>query len=413
MLVQNDLGRFLQETLEIESPWFVSGHEFNRAEGQIHVYLNFKRGDTFSCPVCNSTGNKVYDVVNEDRTWRHLDLFQFKTFLHARQPRIDCNSCNKITTIQVDWARPRSGFTWLFESFVMSLMKEMPVAAVARIVREHDTRLWRVFRYYVNRAMEEMDVSQIRRIALDETSSRRGHQYITLFVDMDTKKVILTTEGKGSETTGVFKQFLERKGVPFRQIEEFCCDMSPAYIAGIENHFPYAHITFDKFHVMKLVNEAVDLVRREEQQVVPELKKTKYLWLRNVENLPKHHQENLMKLKDLNLKTGKAYRLKLALQDFWQVSMLLADLYLDEWIGWAVRSRLQPMADVAKTIRKHEAGILRYFQTKMTNGLLEGLNSLVQAAKRKARGYRNLSTFISMVYATANKLEITVKPHRA
>lgn len=406
---QNDLDLF-QAALGIQEPWFVSYREFDQLQGELHVHLNFRRGAVFSCPECHSSG-KVYDVLNENRTWRHLDFFQYKTILHARLPRIECKNCNKVITVKVDWARSHTRFTWLFESFVLSLMKEMPVAAVAREVREHDTRLWRIFHYYVHRAMNEMDFSKVRRIAIDETSSRRGHHYITLFVDVDTKKVMFATEGKGAEVLLAFQRFLEGRGIDSTQIQEVCCDMSPSFIAGIEKYFPKAHITFDKFHVMKMVNEAVDQVRKDEQKEVPELKKTKYLWLKNEKKLKDYQKEHLVKLKDTNLKTAKAYRLKLAFQDFWTYSALLADVYLREWIQWTVRTRLEPMIQVAQSIKKHEDGILRWFQSKITNGLLEGLNSLVQAAKRKARGYRSLDTFISMVYATANKLDMVVKPH--
>lgn len=407
---QNDLD-MLQSALGIEQPWFVSYREFMKETGELHVYLDFKRGAVFPCPECQTPGNKVHDSVNDDRIWRHLNFFQYKTFIHARHPRVKCNDCKKILTVKVDWARPEAGFTFLFDAHAMSLMKEMPVAAVAREIKEHDTRLWRVFHYYVNRAMNELDFTHVKRIAIDETSSRRGHQYVTLFVDMDTKRVMFATEGKGADVLQVLQSFLEKKSIDPSHIQEFCCDMSPAFIAGIEKHFPKAHITFDKFHVMKMVNEAVDEVRKEEQKETPALKKTRYLWLKNENKLNSQQQEKMLKLKDMNLKTGKAYMLKLALQDLWAMPALLADVYLNEWIGWAVRSRLEPMINVAKSIKKHQEGILRWFQTRMTNGLLEGINSLVQAAKRKARGYRTMNTFISMIYATANKLEMSVKPH--
>ena len=244
---QNDLDMF-QVALGIEQPWFVSYREFDKEAGELHVHLNFKRGAVFPCPECHATGNKVHDIVNDDRTWRHLDFFQYKTFIRSRLPRIKCNSCHKILTVKVDWARPSAGFTFLFDSQAMSLMKEMPVAAVAREVKEHDTRLWRVFHYYVKRAMNELDFTQVKRMAIDETSSRRGHQYVTLFVDMDTKRVMFATEGKGTEVLKVLQTFLEANKIDPSQIKEFCCDMSPAFIAGIEKHFPQAHITFDKFH---------------------------------------------------------------------------------------------------------------------------------------------------------------------
>lgn len=258
--------------------------------------------------------------------------------------------------------------------------------------------------------MDELDLSNITRIAIDETSSRRGHRYVTLFVDIDSKRVIFAVEGKDASVIQSFKEHLENKGVEATSIQECCCDMSPAFIKGIEESFPKAHITFDKFHVMKLVNEAVDKVRRQEQSDEPLLKKTRYLWLKNVQNLSQHQHEKLMKLKDSHLNTARAYRLRLALQGLWSTSKLFSGWYFDDWYNWAIRSRLEPMVDVARTLKKHEKGILRWFTSRMTNGLLEGINSLVQASKRKARGYRSIENFIAMIYATANKFTLRVKP---
>ena len=186
--------------------------------------------------------------------------------------------------------------------------------------------------------------------------------------------------------------------------------MSPAFIKGIESTFPNAKITYDKFHVMKMVNEAVDTVRRAEHKEVDDLKKTRYIWLKNEQNLTAKQREQLIKLKDTNLKTARAYKIKLALQDFWTYPAILADLYFNDWYSWAIRSQLDPIKEVARSLKRHQDGILRWFQTKITNGLLEGINSLVQASKRKARGYRTTKNFISMVYATANKLDVVAQP---
>lgn len=397
-----------QVALGIGEPWYVSYRELNTETSTLHVGLNFRRGAEFACPTCGKAC-KVFDVVNENRTWRHMDFWQYHTELHARLPRVKCLPCGTVLTVDVDWARPKAGLTWQFEAYVMELMKDMPVAAVARKVNEHDTRLWRVLRYYVDRAMQEMDVTPVKRIAIDETSSRRGHQYITLFVDVDTKKLLFVTVGKGADGLQTFRSFLSERGVPAEQIEEFCCDMSAAFISGIQEYFPNARITYDKFHVMKMVNESVDQVRREEQREVEELKKSRYIWLKNEDNLTPAQKEKLVKLKDMNLLTGRAYRIKLALQEMWTYPAILADLYFDTWYSWAVRSRIEPMADVAKSLKRHEEGILRWFQTKMTNGLLEGLNSLIQATKRKARGFRSADNFIAMAYVTVNKLQINVQ----
>ena len=274
-----------QNALKIEDPWYVIDYELNQKDQILDVYLDFKRGATFACPHCGGAHAKVHDIVDADRTWRHLNFWQYTTYLHARHPRVKCDLCGKIRTVIVDWSRQSSGFTWFFEAEVIELMKEMPVAAVARKVGEHDTRLWRVFHYYVDRAMNQMDFSKTSRMAIDETSSRRGHEYVTLFVDIDTKTVMFVTEGKGSQVLKAFSGFLKEKEINPENISEVCSDMSPAFIKGVESEFPKAHITFDKFHVMKLVNEALDHVRRQEQMEQPALKKNTFLMVEESEKL--------------------------------------------------------------------------------------------------------------------------------
>ncbi|MDC3418762.1 transposase, partial [Aquibacillus salsiterrae] len=189
---------------------------------------------------------------------------------------------------------------------------------------------------------------------------------MTLFIDSDTKRLLFATQGKGSDVLKDFCQFLDAKGVPSSQIEEVCSDMSPAFISGIESNFPNAHITFDKFHVMKLVNEALDKVRRQEQVTEPLLKKTRYSWLKNQENLTEKQEAAFTKLKDMDLATGRAYRMKISLQKMWTRSPIIAELYFDEWYDWAIRSQLEPMIKLAKSLKKHKRGILRWFVTKMT-----------------------------------------------
>lgn len=137
--------------------------------------------------------------------------------------------------------------------------------------------------------------------------------------------------------------------------------MSPAIIKGIETYFSNAQITYDKFHVMKMVNEAVDKVRRSEQSETDKLKRTRYIWLKNEQNLTANQREQLVKLKDTNLKTVRAYNIKLALQEFWTYPAIMADLYFKDWYNWAIRSQLDPVKDVARSLKKHQDGILRWF----------------------------------------------------
>lgn len=399
----NMIAEMFKVALELEEPWKLTHIEYDDKDEAWHLFIDFERGAIFACPSCGAAC-KAYDA--EKKEWRHLDFWNWKTYMHARVPRTNCMNCNKVTLVPVKWSRPLSHFTLQFDAWAMRLMAEMPVNAAARELREHDTRMWRIFHHYVHGAMNELDLTGVKRIAVDETSSRRGHRYITLFVDVDTKTVLFATEGKSKDTLEKFKQHLMNKGATATQIQEICCDMSPAFIRGIQEQFPEAEITFDKFHVMKMVNEAVDDVRREEQKQVPELKNSRYLWLKNASTLKNEQKVELDKLKDGHLQTGKAYRLKLSLQELWTQPHILADVYLREWMGWARRSQLKPMMELSKTLKRHEEGILRWFHSRMTNGLLEGINGLIQAAKRKARGYRNVQNLIAMVYMTANKLRL-------
>lgn len=142
-----------ESALEIPEPWYVFHYELAKEEKTLHIYIEYRKGAEFSCSNCGKQGCKVHDIQNQDRTWRHLDFWQYKTVLHARMPRVKCELCDKIRTVIIGWARPGAGFSLLFDYHVLSLMLEMPVAAVVRHVGEHDTRLWRVFKHYVGKAI--------------------------------------------------------------------------------------------------------------------------------------------------------------------------------------------------------------------------------------------------------------------
>ena len=175
--------------LGLEKPWYVSRIEFDPSEQRIDLYLDFKRGSKFCCPGCGKE-TPVYD--SEEHTWRHLNFFQYKAYLHARQPRTNCPDCG-VLTVQVPWARPKSDFTLLFEALILTLARQMPVLAIAKLVGEHDTRLWRVLRAYVDKARAEADFSGVTDIGVDETSCRKGHHYISLFVDVKQSRVLFAT----------------------------------------------------------------------------------------------------------------------------------------------------------------------------------------------------------------------------
>jgi len=396
--------------LGLAHPWFVENCSFDPKAKQLDIFIDFEKGGEFSCPVCGKGGCKAYD--SENKTWRHLNFFEHMTYLHGRTPRVNCPDCG-VKTVSVPWARSGSGFTLLFEGFVMALAKEMPVNAIARILNEHDTRVWRILNHYVDQARAQQDYSEVCKIGMDETSSKKGHHYISLFVDMARSKALFATEGKDAETVRAFCRDLEAHHGNPEQIQEACCDMSPAFIGGIGENLKNASITFDKFHVMKIINKAVDEVRREEQKSRPELVKTRFVWLKNPENLTEKQRTALetLTLPNRRLKTARAFNIRLTFQELFDQPVELAEGFLRKWYFWATHSRLEPIIRAAKTVKNHWDGILRWFESRITNGVLEGINSLIQAAKAKARGYRSTKNLITMVYLVAGKLDFHPLTH--
>jgi len=163
----------LEAALGLSAPWKVTEDTFSLEEKRLDITIVFEPGSTFSCRDCGAEGAKAYDT--QERTWRHLNFFQHETYLHARVPRIECPEGCGIKTVEVPWTRSRSGFTSLFEALTMIMAREMPVAAIAAMVGEHDTRIWRMLHHHVEEARREADFSEVRRVGMDETASRRGH----------------------------------------------------------------------------------------------------------------------------------------------------------------------------------------------------------------------------------------------
>jgi transposase len=393
----------MQQALGLTPPWTVVRSDFDTKPGRLDVEIDFTPGSRFACPTCGAADCPAYDT--QRKTWRHLNFFQPQAYLNARVPRVRCETCG-IRQVNVPWARPDSGFTLLFEAMVMTMVWAMPVKAVARIVGEHDTRLWRVVHHYVDAGRARTDASEVTRVAIDETAARRGHDYITLFVDIDQARVLFATEGKDAATVAAFADDLAAHGGEPKAIEEVCIDMSPAFIKGVTESLPAAAVTFDKFHAVKIINAAVDQVRRAEQKQQDVLRGTRYIWLRNPDNLSERQRSTLEALPTRHLKTARAYQIRLAFQDLYEQPSDEAAGYLKTWYFWATHSRLEPIIDAAHTVKRHWDGILRWFDSKIANGLIEGINSLVQAAKAKARGYRSIRNLKAMIYLVAGKLDL-------
>jgi transposase len=405
MPAMRDVDLF-QAALGLQAPWRVLESSFDPVQRRLELRLDFEKGARFACPECGRGGCPVHDT--SEKTWRHLDFFQHHAYLTARVPRV---TCPEHGTLQagVPWARAGSGFTLLFEALVMALAREMPVRALAGLVGEHDTRLWRIVHHYVEQAREREDLSDVARVGADETSFRRGQDYVTVFADLDARRVVFATPGRDSGAYERFAACLDEHGGTAGQVRQASQDMSEAYLKGALEHLPNAEITFDRYHVKAKLSEAVDRVRRAEAREQRELlKRTRYLWLRRPQRLTSKQRDWLDELLAQPLRTADAYRLMLRFDAAYELDREAAEPYLRAWQQAARDSKLEPLIDFADMLGEYWLGITEWWTSKISNGLLEGLNSLIQAAKRRARGYRSTRNYIAMIYLIAGKLQIDV-----
>jgi transposase len=407
----DELGLFTL-ALGLSGPWRVIRTEFEPEAAQLDLYLAFDRGARFACPAkdCAHGECPVHDAV--EKTWRHLDFFQHKAFLRARLPRVRCPE-HGVRQLSVPWARPGSGFTLLFEALVLSFAAAMPMAKVAAMTREHDTRIWRVVEHHVHAARDQLECTDVRRVGMDETSAAKGQDYISIVADLDARRVVFATEGRCAETVARFAADLADHGGDPEKVTDTSSDMSSAFISGIRAHPPNARITFDRYHLAAKLSEAIDAVRREEVATRPELKHTRWLWLKNHATLSAKQQGELHQLMrpSAQLATARAQRWREDFQAFYDQDPSYAPEYLRRWCYGAKRSRLPPIKEFVALVEKHRAGILAWHTNHLSNGLLEGINSLVQAAKARARGYRNKTKMITIVYLTAAKLQLPTLTH--
>jgi transposase len=406
-------NKIFEAALAIHTPWFINNIQFDADSKRLDIYIDFKPGSIF--PSTKSDYPDEYKVKDTlKKTWRHLNFFEHECKLHCRTPRIDLGK-NKTELISPPWAGINSGFTLLFEALILELCAHMPVHSVCQIINESDNKIWRLLEKYVDQALESEDYSHIIAVGMDETSRAKGQNYITLFVDMLKRKTVHVAEGKDHKTVSDFVDVLEQHKGDRNQIKDASCDMSPAYIKGIGEFLPEANITFDKFHIMKIINKAVDHVRKDEISIQPILTNARYALLKNEKNLTKNQKDKLedLKLSKLNLKSIRALHIRENFQEIYHaVTVEDFETLLKKWYFWATHSRLEPIIKAAKTIKVHWDGVLEWKTSQLNNGILEGLNSIVQAAKAKARGFKTFRNFRIVVFLLTGDLDFKkLNPH--
>jgi transposase len=402
-----DMKEIFGKALGIDKPWFVADVNFDLVAKRLDIRLDFIKGSTFPFVQDGAIGEyKAYDTIEKE--WRHLNFFEHECYLKARVPRIKTPD-DKIHLVLPEWSGLQNGFTLLFEALILQLCKNMPVHNVSQLVKMSDHKIWSILDKYTEKTRELSDYSKVTVIGMDETSIAKGHDYISLFVDLTEKKTIFVAEGKDNATVRAFKEDLEKHNGNAGNITDVSCDMSPAFIKGVKDNLPNAEITFDKFHILKLINKAVDEVRRTEAQSNPLLTGSRYIFLKTEKNLTVNERtkKEELRLSKLNNKAFRALSLRETFQQIYaaQTNESFNQL-LKKWYYWATHSRLEPIKQAAATIKKHWDGILQWKTSQINNGILEGLNSVVQAAKRKARGYK-FKHFKTIVYLITGGLDFS------
>lgn len=395
-----------QAILGLSAPWKVERVDLRKDAREVDVYVQWPPRQAGSCPECGAAC-AVYDHL--ERRWRHLDTCQFKTILIAQVPRVNCPA-HGVKQMNVPWAGPRSQFTALFEGLVVAWLKEASILAVAAQFGLSWEEAHGIQRRAVDRGLARRKAAPVKYLGVDEKSFLRGHKYVSVLCDIEGRRVLEVTDGRTNESAEALLTCLtaEQKSA----VEGVAMDMWEPYAQAARKHLPQAAIVFDKFHVAKHLNEGVDKVRRQENRELASvgdrrLKGTKYQWLRNPETFSAEKWAEFATLRNSNLKVARAWALKetaMTIFDFRQIGQ--ARKQFDSWYTWAIRSRLEPMKEKARMLKRHASNVLTYVTHRITNAVAEGLNSKIQWLKYTARGYRNRENFRTAILFHCGGLDL-------
>ena len=384
------------EALELKRPWYIKKVYFKGEGSQkiLHIDIGHTKRTKFKY---DAEEFPVYD--HQERTWRHLNFFQHECHINASVPRVKIKD-GSVKLVDVPWALKGSSFSLLFEYDILELIKEgMSATGVGRKYEIGGKTVFRIVRKHTSYALATQEIAVVKELAVDETSSKRGHNYFTIMSDRKAKIVVGVGVGKDKEAFNHALIDMEIRGADRHEVRCVTMDMSISYITSVDECMSQADIVFDRFHIVKKMNEAVDEVRRQDQKEFGELKKSRYLWLKNNSNLKEEQRSKLNILSAACPNIGTAYRLKELLQivlDNAYSSHLITPL--NEWIKEAWSSGLKPIQKFINMLRNHWYGIKGYFERLATNAYAERINLKIQEIKRVAKGYRNVNNFITMIY---------------
>lgn len=384
------------QILGVQAPWRVTHVDLDMSKQQVEVHVELDPSEPAVCPECGAACPR-HDT--KPRSWRHLDTCQMRTILTAEVPRASCEQ-HGVRQMKTPWAEPNSRFTLLFEALVIDWLKVAPTSKVAERLGLGWSVVDGIMQRAVERGLAAKPRQLPRRLGVDETSFRKRHEYVTVVHDLDSGDVVHVADGRGKQALQAF--FVQFSSKELADIEVVAMDMHAPYIAAVRDAVPggMSKIVFDKFHVAALWSKGVDLVRREEHRKLRaegdhRLTGSKYLWLRNPTQMTEETWEEFEALRESNLRTARAWAIKETAMAVWG-GHLHEDALREDWkrvLNWAMRSKLEPIKRVARTIRQHFEGVMQAQLHDVTNASSESINSLIQRAKYMARGFRNRARF--------------------
>jgi transposase len=408
MNIPQDLNFHYGLLLGLVPPWCVVSVDLQMERKRVVIEVHWPYDQSVFCPECG-VACRMKDHRDE-RSWRHLDTMQFETLVTCRVPRADC-PVHGAKTLQVPWAGPHSRFTLLFERFAIEVLYgARSITQATALLGISWDQAQSIQERAVDRGISRRKLEEIKYVGIDEKNFGKGHDYVSVMSDISKGCVLNVIPERTKEATLKLWETIpqEQRG----SIRAVAMDMWEAFMNVTGEVVPHADIVHDKFHCSKYLGEAVDKVRKQENRELAEqgndvLKGTKFLWLRNPKNWNEKQQSSFEALRSEELKVSRAWAIRQSFNGFWDYWYRKpAEKYFRQWYYWATHSRLKPMIEVARTLKRHLKGILNYCKHRITNAVAEGLNSKIQTLKTNARGFRNFDHYRISILFHCGKLDV-------
>jgi transposase len=355
------------------------------------------------CSACGSS--RLTRHGGETRLFRNLPIGNRPTHVLLQVARVECHDCLLLRQVPIDFAEPRRSYTHAFERYALDLSRHMTIKDVATHLGVGWDTIKDIQRRHLENHFAKPKLRHLRLLAIDEIAVGKGHRYLTVVLDLESGAVVFVGDGKGAEA---LEPFWQRLRCSRARIQAVATDMSPAYIAAVQQHLPEATLVFDRFHIVKLFNERLSDFRRELHRETTNhlhkqvLKGTRWLLLKNPENLApeRRERERLEEALRLNQPLATAYYMKEDLRQIWeQPNKQTAASILDDWLRRAENSGLKVLHKMAATLGAHRQGILAHYDYPISTGPLEGTNNKIKTMQRQAYGFRDHAFFKLKIYA--------------